>query len=195
MCLQSEAAPLEGLARSGSQACLTALRECLPARKLLPRSVSSLALVQPLPPALPLGDAAAYQRLAALQERSRSLPFIQGLHDPAARRGPAGAAAGAKPESAQPGWSTPAHAGGSSSSSRNAADAASPAKGPATPHGGPGERLERPAWLDEAARRVSQGIHLGGRASLKGSSSPGVSFPESLPAAFATLGVASRNAV
>ena len=194
MCLQPEAAQLEGLAKNGSQACLMALRDCLPSRSRLPRSMSSLALVQPAAPAIAPGDAAAYQRMGALLEHTRSMPSAQGVRDPTGRQGSAGPAAVAVSEGVQPGWGALGRATSSSCSRGSALRVGNTAQHPAPGNTGPGERPQRPAWLEEAARRISQGIKLGTRVSHKGSSTPGVSFPESLPAAFAALGVAPRSA-
>ena len=164
--VQTEAEPLEGLAKSGSEACLHALRECSHARALkgaaLPRCEHGLAQGFGLGFTLAPGDAAAYQRVAAaLIQRRRSAPPAQGLRDAAGSESPGGGSpiVGACMVSA-------------SCSTGGAAGA--PVQAPATPAGAPDQahthpaRPRRPAWLEEVAQRVSQGISLGSRASAVG---------------------------
>ena len=157
---------MEGLAKSGSEACLHALRECSPARALkgaaLPRCEHGLAQGLGLGFTLAPGDAAAYQRVAAaLMQRRRSAPPAQGLRDAAGSESPEGG--------------SPAAAVSTACSPGGAARA--PVQAPATPAGAPAApdqahtqpaRPRRPAWLEEVAQRVSQGISLGSRASAVG---------------------------
>ena len=194
LCPQPGAAPLEGLARSGSQACLTALRECLPARPARLRSPPSPALAQPTPLAPAPGHAAAHQRPAVLLQPARRTSCAQGAGCPMRCQGPVAAPAGAEPEGMQPEWGKPARATCSCCLRGSGAGVVDAAQGPAPPTTGPTERPQRPAWLEEAARRISQGITLGGCAAREGPSAPRVPFPEALPAAFAVLGVAQRSA-
>ena len=193
VCLQPESAPLEGLAKSGSQACLAALHDCLPSRLRLPRPMSGLTPVQHAPPAHRLGSPAMNLRMSALLEQRRSTPSAQGAADATRRQETAGPCSEAMSEGTQPERGAPGRATGSCSPG-SAGDVANPTQNPVPPNTGPGERLQRPAWLEAAAQRISQGIHLGIRAPCKRPSSPGVSFPESLPAAFAALGVVQRSA-
>ena len=179
---QTDTEPLEGLAKSGSEACLQALRECSPARALkaaaLPRCEHGLAQAFTLAP----DDAAAYQRVAAaLIQRRRSAPPAQGLREPAGSESPAG------PEHSAEGRAI------SASCSAGGAAAAS-AEAPGTPFGTPAApdqaptpaHPRRPAWLEEVAQRVSQGISLGSRASHVGPRllAPTVSFQGLLPTAY-----------
>ena len=168
-----------------------ALRKCLPARPPRRRSPPSPALAQPSPPAPAPGHTAAHQHMATLLEHALRTPCARGANGRTGCQGPAGNPADAMPEAVQPGWGA---LGCAMCSSCSAAGAMDPAQDPAPPTAGPGERPQRPAWLEEAARRISQGITLGGRASREGLGAPCVSFPESLPAASAALGVAQRSA-
>ena len=194
MCLQPEAAPLEGLARRGSEACLLALRKCSPTRPPPPRSISSSAQVQSQRPSLPPGDRAAYQHVTALLGHISGMPFLQGAGDPTVHQGSAGNKSEAKFKGAQLGWCALDRVISSSCLTGSASADASPLRDPAPPDVGPGVRPQRPAWLEQAARRIAQGINLRSRASHEGSSSPGISYPESLPAALAALGVAQHSA-
>jgi len=171
---RSEAAPLEGLAKSGSEACLHALRECSAARPPARQAPDAAP-----PPAPAPGDADAFQRIAALLERRASAPSQPppGAAAQSGRGVPGHAASGAGAEARAP-------AGGRALA---APSAGSPGGNPTwSPLGAAIEaaRRRRPAWLDEVAQRVSQGIGLGSRASAS-------SLSSALPAGFESYGLES----
>jgi len=137
---------LEGLARSGPEACLDALRKCAPAHQS--------------GPCMPQTPASARARTSADLVRGDRSPSAPGQRDALAARGaltqpgPAGQALYAPHEHAE------ALAAGSPRgrlppAAFLAAGEDAPACGAAEP-----EQPQRPAWLEQAALRVVQGVRL-----------------------------------
>lgn len=174
--VERTAEPLEGLAKSGSEACLHALRECSPAKRPSPHAPQALPSLQARPKAeralaLPTGDPGVYQRIAELLESRRSAPPAPASADPT----------GFGPAPMQVTQSGPGALGRMASACCTADARASPVAKPgfpglrlgssaasSAPEDPAPERPRRPAWLEEAAARVSQGIILRSCASVTG---------------------------
>jgi hypothetical protein len=152
-CAQAEpaAALLEGLAQSGSEACLVALRNCSPAQS--PTAESRMARAP--------GRVAAHARTSARYDRGARSPCAPMQAHTFEARGAVGSAPGpaASSNAASCALSSALAPGSPGSRWHAAGPAASAARAHAGGASAP-ERPRRPAWLEEAAQRVSRGIRL-----------------------------------
>lgn len=174
--VERNAEPLEGLAKSGSEACLHALRECSPAKRPSPLAPQTLPTLQARPKAecalaIPTGDPGVYRRIAELLESRRSAPPAPASANPTGSgRAPmevTQSGPGALGRTASACCSADARASPVAKPGFPELRLGSPAVSNAPEEAAPG-RPRRPAWLEEAAARVSQGISLRSCASVTG---------------------------